>query len=48
MLFALAPGKGFLAHRESDGSLHIYIALKSSQDWINSLDFTEPTRPRPS
>jgi 2-polyprenyl-6-methoxyphenol hydroxylase-like FAD-dependent oxidoreductase len=27
MLFALGAGKGFLAHRETDGSLHIYTAL---------------------
>ncbi|MGW8376490.1 NAD(P)/FAD-dependent oxidoreductase [Streptomyces sp. ODS28] len=28
MLFALDDGKGFLAHRESDGSLHVYTALR--------------------
>ena len=25
-LFALGTGKGFLAHRETDGSLHVYAA----------------------
>ncbi|GAA3452091.1 FAD-dependent oxidoreductase [Dactylosporangium matsuzakiense] len=33
MLFALGPGKGFLAHRETDGSLHVYAALKVAEDW---------------
>ncbi|MFF1698754.1 FAD-dependent oxidoreductase [Streptomyces sp. NPDC058257] len=40
MLFALGEGKGFLAHREIDGSLHIYTALKVPEDWISSIDFT--------
>ncbi|MFG2501250.1 FAD-dependent oxidoreductase [Streptomyces sp. NPDC048441] len=40
MLFALGKGKGFLAHRESDGSLHVYTALKVPEDWIDSIDFT--------
>ncbi|WP_433206082.1 FAD-dependent oxidoreductase [Dactylosporangium sp. CS-047395] len=33
MLFALGAGQGFLAHRETDGSLHIYIAIKAAEDW---------------
>jgi 2-polyprenyl-6-methoxyphenol hydroxylase-like FAD-dependent oxidoreductase len=41
MLFALGPGKGLLAHRESDGSLHIYIALQAPQDWISRIDWTD-------
>ncbi|MFI5937647.1 FAD-dependent oxidoreductase [Actinoplanes sp. NPDC051494] len=28
MLFALGDGKGVLAHRETDGSLHFYLAFK--------------------
>lgn len=39
MLFALGEGKGFLAHREPDGSLHVYTALKAPEDWISSIDF---------
>ncbi|GAA2542974.1 FAD-dependent monooxygenase [Winogradskya consettensis] len=42
MLFALGAGKGFLAHRETDGSLHIYCALRTPQDWISTVDFTDP------
>jgi 2-polyprenyl-6-methoxyphenol hydroxylase-like FAD-dependent oxidoreductase len=41
MMFALGAGKGFLAHKETDGSLHIYIALTTSEDWISSVDFTD-------
>ncbi|GAA4015956.1 FAD-dependent monooxygenase [Allokutzneria multivorans] len=31
--FALGSGKGFLAHREPDGSLHVYTALTVAEDW---------------
>jgi hypothetical protein len=41
MFFALGEGKGFLAHREPDGSLHVYTALKAPEDWISSIDFTD-------
>lgn len=41
MLFALAPGKGFLAHKETDGSLHIYIALKTSKEWLDGIDWAD-------
>ncbi|CAM5551881.1 hypothetical protein SRIMM317S_03078 [Streptomyces rimosus subsp. rimosus] len=36
---ALGDGKGFLAHRVSDGSLHIYTAVKSGPEWRESIDF---------
>ncbi|MFH0172675.1 FAD-dependent oxidoreductase [Streptomyces cacaoi] len=38
-LLALGPGKGFLAHREPDGSLHVYTALRVAEDWADSVDF---------
>jgi 2-polyprenyl-6-methoxyphenol hydroxylase-like FAD-dependent oxidoreductase len=41
-LFALAPGKGILAHREPNGVLHTYVALKKPEDWIASIDFSDP------
>jgi len=41
MLFALSPGQGFLAHRETDGSLHVYAALSTSQEWISTVDFAD-------
>jgi 2-polyprenyl-6-methoxyphenol hydroxylase-like FAD-dependent oxidoreductase len=39
MLFALADGKGVLAHREPDGSLHIYAALRTA---LSAIDATDP------
>ncbi|MGP8296845.1 FAD-dependent oxidoreductase [Streptomyces inhibens] len=43
MLFALAEEKGFLAHRDGDGRLHIYLALKTPADWATSggIDFAD-------
>ena len=41
-LFALAPGRGILAHREPDGVLHSYVALKKPKDWIDRIDFSDP------
>ncbi|WBP90336.1 FAD-dependent oxidoreductase [Kitasatospora cathayae] len=42
MLFALGGGQGFLAHREWDGSLHVYTAVRMSPDWLEGIDFTTP------
>ncbi|WP_194923756.1 FAD-dependent oxidoreductase [Catenulispora pinisilvae] len=36
-LFALAPGKGFLAHREGGGTVHAYVQLKAPQDWLTDV-----------
>ncbi|MFF1703261.1 FAD-dependent oxidoreductase [Streptomyces sp. NPDC058252] len=36
MLFALGEEKGFLGHRDGDGSLHIYVALRVPADWATS------------
>ncbi|MEU6553871.1 NAD(P)/FAD-dependent oxidoreductase [Streptomyces sp. NPDC046915] len=41
MLFALGAGRGFLAHRESDGSLHVYTALQAPEDWLDGIDFAD-------
>lgn len=40
-LFALAPGRGLLAHREGGGTLHTYAQLKRPQDWFAGLDATD-------
>jgi 2-polyprenyl-6-methoxyphenol hydroxylase-like FAD-dependent oxidoreductase len=37
-LFALAPGKGFLAYRERGGAVHTYVQLKAPQDWLADTD----------
>ncbi|MYS74417.1 FAD-dependent monooxygenase, partial [Streptomyces sp. SID5926] len=29
------------AHRETDGSLHVYTALRADEDWIDTIDFTD-------
>jgi 2-polyprenyl-6-methoxyphenol hydroxylase-like FAD-dependent oxidoreductase len=41
MLMAIAPGKGILAHREVR-ALHAYVALNKPEDWIDSIDFSDP------
>ncbi|WP_016910565.1 FAD-dependent oxidoreductase [Streptomyces xiaopingdaonensis] len=38
---ALGDERGFLAHRESDGSLHVYTALKVDEGWPDTVDFTD-------
>jgi 2-polyprenyl-6-methoxyphenol hydroxylase-like FAD-dependent oxidoreductase len=40
-LFALAPAKGILAHREPNGVLHTYVALNKPEDWIGSIDVSD-------
>lgn len=42
-LFCTQPGKGILAHREPDGSLHTYVALNKSQAWMAGIDFADKT-----
>ncbi|MFC1413002.1 FAD-dependent oxidoreductase [Streptacidiphilus sp. N1-12] len=39
MLFALGAGKGFLAHREPDDSLHVYVAVEAPESWASGIDF---------
>jgi 2-polyprenyl-6-methoxyphenol hydroxylase-like FAD-dependent oxidoreductase len=40
-MFALAPGKGIMAHREPDGVLHTYAGLKKPENWSASIDFDD-------
>ncbi|MER6081712.1 NAD(P)/FAD-dependent oxidoreductase [Streptomyces sp. NPDC001833] len=44
-MFALAPGKGIQAHRETGGTLHTYVALRRSQEWFAEAGFTGPAGP---
>ena len=50
MLFALADEKGFLAHRDTDGSLHVYAALEVPAGWATSgpIDFADTDAARAS
>jgi 2-polyprenyl-6-methoxyphenol hydroxylase-like FAD-dependent oxidoreductase len=41
-MMALAPGKGIMAHREANATLHAYVALNKSQEWIASIDLSDP------
>jgi 2-polyprenyl-6-methoxyphenol hydroxylase-like FAD-dependent oxidoreductase len=41
-LFAVVPGKGITAHRESGGTLHTYAQFSKPQDWLAGIDFTDP------
>lgn len=37
----LGDQRGFLAHRETDGSLHVYTALRVDEGWLDATDFTD-------
>ena len=41
-LFAVAPGKGLLAHREPDAVLHTYVALSKPREWMAGIDLADP------
>ncbi|WP_020498757.1 FAD-dependent oxidoreductase [Sciscionella marina] len=43
MLFALdgRSGLGVLGHKETDGSLHVYLGYRCGPEWVESIDFTD-------
>ncbi|WP_134765153.1 NAD(P)/FAD-dependent oxidoreductase [Nocardioides sp. 1609] len=45
-MYALTPGKGFLAHREAGDVIHTYVVLSRPEDWFTDIDFSEPVATR--
>jgi len=42
-LMAVEPGKGILAHRYANGTLHTYVALNKHEAWIEAIDVSQRT-----
>jgi 2-polyprenyl-6-methoxyphenol hydroxylase-like FAD-dependent oxidoreductase len=40
-MYALAPGKGIVAHREAGSILHTYVELSRPAEWFAGLDFSD-------
>jgi 2-polyprenyl-6-methoxyphenol hydroxylase-like FAD-dependent oxidoreductase len=40
-MYALVPGKGFLAHREAGDVIHSYIVLNRPVEWFAEIDFAD-------
>ena len=44
----LGEQKGMLAHRETDGSLHVYTAVTAPEAWLDGIDFTDASAAKES
>lgn len=40
-MYALIPGKGFLAHREANSIIHAYVVLNRPVEWFADIDFAD-------
>lgn len=45
-LFALAPGRGIVAHREPHAVLHTYVQLTRPLAWFEAIDLADPAAAR--
>jgi 2-polyprenyl-6-methoxyphenol hydroxylase-like FAD-dependent oxidoreductase len=45
-MFAVAPAKGIVAHREPKGVLHTYVVLNRPEEWVAGIDFSDPASAR--
>jgi 2-polyprenyl-6-methoxyphenol hydroxylase-like FAD-dependent oxidoreductase len=45
-LYALIPGKGFLAHREAGDIIHTYVVLNRAVEWFSAIDFADAAATR--
>lgn len=41
VLYALVPGKAFLAHREAGNIIHTYVILHRPAEWFEEIDFAD-------
>lgn len=46
MLFALAGDTGIMGHREPGDRLHVYLGQRADEDWLDTIDFTDPDTAR--
>ncbi|MFJ4717161.1 FAD-dependent oxidoreductase [Streptomyces sp. NPDC088785] len=44
--FALGDGRALLTHRESDDRVHTYVAVRAPEEWLGTIDFTDPRAAR--
>lgn len=41
MLFAFQGNTGVLGHKESDGSLHVYLGFRVPETWVDTIDWDD-------
>jgi len=44
MMFAFKDNTGMLGHRETDGTLHVYLGLRVPEGWLDTIDFASDTK----
>lgn len=46
MFFALQGHTGMLGHRETGGSVSVYLGFRVAEDWVDTVDWTDPPSAR--